>query len=224
MKKIKSLSLVITFMISGFVGKAQTINWAALRNDKQNTINITIGVDHSVAYGLSYGRSVKVLNLLVIAGAEFFMPSGEQVLDDFKSKIGGHIQWVNFNGFRFSTRIQGVFRRNQNDFVRMLNFGSDLAAVAGFYQSKWFIAGEAGFDKAIVTHFKHTELYRTKYADVVDGWYEPATGGNFYYGIQAGVNFKSHGISLKGGYVLSQDFKTKPLVPYYAQVGYSLNF
>ncbi len=224
MKKIKLLMLVITILVSGYISNAQTINWGALQDDKRNLLSAGLSLDHSLAYGLSYGRSVKVLTLPVIAVTEIFMPSGDQILDDFKSKIGGQIQWLDYKGFRFSTRIQGVFRRYQNDFVRMLNFGCDFAGVAGFYQSKWFIAAEAGFDKAIVTHFKHSELYRAKYAEAVDGWYEPSTGGNFYYGIQTGFNFKSHGISLKGGYVISQDFKTKPMLPFYASMGYIFNF
>lgn len=224
MKKIKFLMLVITALISGYICYAQTANWGALRENKKNLLSVSLGLDHSLTYGLSYGHSVKVLSFPLIAGAEFFMPSGDQILDDFKSKIGGQILWLDYKGFKFSTRIQGVFRRYQNDFVRLLNFGSDFAGVAGFYQSKWFIAAEAGFDKAIVTHFKHSELYREKYAEAVDGWYEPSTGGNFYYGIQTGFNFKSHGILLKGGFVLSQDLETKPMLPYYASIGYTLNF
>ena len=31
-----------------------------------------------------------------------------------------------------------------------------MGVTAGYYQRKWFVAGEAGFDKAIVTHFKHS--------------------------------------------------------------------
>lgn len=224
MKKIKSTILIVTVLVSGLISNAQTVNWSALQSDKSNLLSVSLVLDHSLAYGLSYGHSVKVLTFPVIAGAEFFIPSGKQRLDDFKSKIGGQIQWLNYNGIRFSTRIQGVFRRYQNDFVRMLNFGSDFGGVAGYYKSRWFVAAEAGFDKAIVTHFKHTDLYRAKYDKVVDGWYEPSTGGNFYYGLQTGLNFRSHGISLKGGYVLSQDFKTKPMLPFYASVSYILSF
>ncbi len=224
MKNIKILKLVIVFTLTWCVGKSQTLNWAALQEDKRNVINLNLAIDHSLSYGIAYGRSVKVLNFPILAGVEFAMPSGEQFMDDHKSKIGGQIQWINYKGFKFNTRIQGVFRRYHNDFVRLLNFGSDLAGVAGYYKNKWFIAAEAGFDKAIVTHFKHTQLYRDKYQDVVDGWYEPSTGGNFYYGIQTGINIKSNGITLQFGNVLSQDFKTKPLVPYYARLGYSRNF
>ena len=39
----------------------------------------------------------------------------------------------------------------------LLNFGSDMSGIIGYYRAHFFVAGEAGFDKAIVTHFKHSE-------------------------------------------------------------------
>src|SRR5690606_28578105 len=99
-------------------------------------------------------------------------------------KIGGHINWFEKNNFRANTKIQGVFRRYGNDFVRLLNFGSDMSATIGYYKPKWFAAGEFGFDKAIVTHFLHSDMYKNNFSEAIDGWYEPSTGGNFYYGLQ----------------------------------------
>jgi hypothetical protein len=104
----------------------------------------------------------------------------------------------------------------------MLNFGSDLSGNIGYYRSKWFIAGEVGFDKAIITNFKHSKVYRDQYPGVADGWYEPATGGNFYYGLQAGFSFKNQDIYMKAGKLLRQDFKTTPFIPFYFQLGYNI--
>jgi hypothetical protein len=224
MKTLKSYILTVIITASGFVARAQTVNWAVLDETNKNIAGIAMGVDYGVSYGLSYGHSMKVLSFPVIAGVEFSLPAGDKRIDDNKSKIGGQIRWIEYRNFQFSTRIQGVFRRYDNDFVRMLNFGSDLAGVAGYYKGRWFVAGEVGFDKAIVTHLKHTDLYRAKYESVVDGWYEPSSGGNFYYGIQGGFNYKQHGVYLKAGKVLTQDFKTKPMIPYYGQVGYTIRF
>jgi hypothetical protein len=108
--------------------------------------------------------------------------------------------------------------------VRLQNFGSDLSGIAGYYRRQWFISGEFGFDKAIVTHFKHAKAYKDQFPEVVDGWYEPATGGNVYYGLQAGVSFKKHDVYVRAGKMLSQDFKTQPLLPLYGQLGYNIKF
>jgi hypothetical protein len=122
-----------------------------------------------------------------------------------------------------SAKLYSIFRRYESDFVRLLNFGSDLSVTAGYYKPKWFAAAEAGFDKAIVTHFKHYDSYKIIYPAVKDGWYEPATGGNFYYGALAGYTFKKNGIYLKIGKIISQDFITKPLIPFSFQFGYTIN-
>jgi hypothetical protein len=99
-----------------------------------------------------------------------------------------------------------------------------MSGVAGYYRPRWFVSGEAGFDKAIVTHFKHSEAYKNQYPHVINGWYEPATGGNFYYGLQTGVSFRKHDLYLRAGKILSQDFKTPPTLPLYAQIGYNIKF
>ncbi len=103
----------------------------------------------------------------------------------------------------------------------MKSFGSDFSGTLGYYRTKWFLAGEVGFDKAIVTNLKHSQSYREIYPDVTDGWYSPPSGGNFYYGLQAGFSFKQHDIYVKAGKIITQDFKTEPRVPFFAQIGYN---
>ena len=215
------LVLVLTLFISS--AKAQTINWASLKDNK-HIINANVGAEHGVVYGLGYGYQIKTRLLPIVANVEFSAPAGDKIFDDFKTKIGGQIRLIKYQDFQFSTKIQGVFRSYENDLVRLANFGSDLSGIVGYYRPKWFVSGEVGFDKAIVTHFKHANAYKDQYPGVVDGWYEPATGGNFYYGIQAGVSFRKHDIYLRAGEMLTQDFKTKPLIPFYGQLGYNMKF
>jgi hypothetical protein len=99
-----------------------------------------------------------------------------------------------------------------------------MSATIGYYKPKWFASAECGFDKAIVTNFKHAQAYRDQYPLVSDGWYEPATGGNFYYGIQAGVTFNKMDFTIQAGRVITQDFETTPLVPFYGQAGINFKF
>jgi hypothetical protein len=71
---------------------------------------------------------------------------------------------------------------------------------------------------------KHSQLYRDIYPDVIDGWYSPPSGGNFYYGLQAGFSLKQQDIYLKAGKVVTQDFKTEPTVPLFVQIGINFRF
>jgi hypothetical protein len=223
MKFLKINLLIITVVFFQQITVAQDINWAALKEKQRHIVNLNTGLLNGLVFSAGYGYKLKT-KLPVILNAEYSFPSGSNLLDDFKTKIGGQIRLYEVNDFQFSAKVQGVFRRYQNASVRMVNFGSDLSGVIGYYKPKWFVAGEFGFDKAIVTEFKHSESYRQTYPDVKDGWYQPATGGNAYYGIQTGYSFNSSDLYLKAGQQLSQDFKTKSAVPYYLQVGFNKKF
>jgi len=222
-------TFVKSIIISGLILSmgsvcAQTINWASLNEENKHIIHVNLGYEYGLIYGLGYGQQFKTRLFPIVATAQLSFPSGKYIKDDFKVKIGGQIRWIEYRNFQFSTRIEGVFRRYENDFVRLVNFGSNMAGIVGYYHPKWFVSGEIGFDKAILTHFKHSKAYREQYLGVVDGWYEPATGGNFYYGLQTGFSFKRHDINLKAGKIITQDFKTKPLIPFYAELGYNMKF
>jgi len=200
---------------------AQEINWANLPKDHRNLLNINAGFEYGLTFGARYGYQLKT-KIPAILVADFSIPSGNNLTDDFKTKIGGYFRVLEVNNFQVSAKVMGVFRRYENLSARLLNFGSDMGVAAGYYQPKWFVSAETGFDKAIVTHFKHSELSKQNFPSIKDGWYEPATGGNFYYGLQTGFSLKRNDIYLKLGKVLTQDFSTSPLAPYYLQVGYNI--
>lgn len=210
--------LCITSRISG-----QQINWGSLHPQDKHIINASLGAEYGVVYGLAYGYQIKNNVFPMIAGLEVSVPSGEHLLDDFKTKIGGRIRLVEVGHIGLSTSLYGVFRRTENEFVRLLNFGSDFSGAIGYYRSKWFVSGEFGFDKAIVTEYKHKEAYLDQFPGVVDGWYEPTTGGNFYYGLEAGYSFSSWDLFVKAGQLVTQTWKTSPLLPYYGKVGVTVH-
>jgi len=224
MKIIKILFL--TMMVLSFgrnLTQAQTLNWASFNRDQRNILNINAGVDYSFTYGIGYGYQLKT-KLPVLLNVEYSQAAGENLFDDFKTKIGGQIRIYEIDHFHFTAKVQGIFRRFEDDYVRMLNFGSDMSVIAGYYKSRWFVAGEFGFDKAIVTHFKHSDISREDFPGIKDGWYEPSTGGNFYYGLQAGYSFHQYDIMIKAGQVVQQDFETHPSIPFYLHVGFNKKF
>ncbi len=221
MKNIKHYAcLLIVGLLSNSI-QSQTVNWQNLKENEKHILTINTGTEYGIIYGVGYGYKFNSKLFPIIANAEFSIPSGDKLLDDFKSKIGGNVRWVKLGKFQFATKAQGIFRRFGNENVRLSNFGLDMSAVLGYYGNRWFVGAEVGFDKAIVTHFKHTDKYREIYPDVKDGWYEPATGGNFYYVLQGGYAFKNQEIYLKLGSIISEDFKTKPTLPYLLQIGYN---
>lgn len=218
---ISILTSIIYLITQPIIG--QSINWSSCDQSK-HVININMGLQYGINYGISYGYRQQVYKFPTMITLDVSMPAGEKKWDDYKIRLGGQIRWIKAGDFQLSTRLQGVFRRYQNDFTRLVNFGSDMAASVGYYRPHWFVGTEIGFDKAIVTHFKHSSIYKSQYAEVLDGWYEPATGGNFYYGLQSGYTFGRSDIYLKAGKVLTQNFKTTPLLPLYMEMGFNRKF
>ena len=218
MKKLNIIIMLVLFVFCLQKGNAQTINWNTMGTTK-HIINANFGLDYSLSYGLGYGYKLDT-KLPIVINANVSMPSGETPSDDFKTKIGGQIQLLKRSNFMGALAIYGIYRKHETELVRLRNFGSEMKGTFGYYKSKWFVAAEAGFDKAIITHFKHAPKYKDEiYADILDGWYEPATGGNVYYGLQGGYSFKKLDMTINIGKVVSQDFKTSPLLPFYVNLG-----
>ena len=158
---MKAILLVITFLVSLFTShhsQAQTLNWANLKTEERHLLNINAGWDYSFIYGLNYGYHLKTKIPIVLESSVSFA-SGEVIFDDFKTKIGGQMNIYQINNFRFNTAIHVIYRRYGNPLVTLQNFGADASSTIGYYKPKWFLAGEFGFDKAIATHFKHTDIY-----------------------------------------------------------------
>lgn len=220
MKAIIALIVFIVSLLTSNILQAQTINWENLKKEERHILNINAGWEYSFVYGLSYGYHLKT-KMPIILESSFSLASGEVVFDDFKTKIGGQINVFQIENFRFNAAIHGIYRRYENPIVTLQNFGADASTTIGYYKPKWFVAVEFGFDKAIVTHFKHSEIYKEVYPEVKNGWYEPSTGGNFNFGIQGGYSFNKSDLTLRAGKVMTQDFKTTPLIPFYLQIGYS---
>ncbi|MCL1691393.1 hypothetical protein AB2S31_16175 [Elizabethkingia anophelis] len=221
---MKNFRQYIILLLSGFTFiaiKSQTINWSSLSNTEKHILNANIGAEYGLIFGLGYGYKLNNLLFPIILGVEFSIPSGNNLFDDFKVKTGGNIRWLKIENIQLSTKLHSIFRRFENENVALTNFGLEMSGSIGYYRPHWFTIIEAGFDKAIVTHFKHSTRYQEIYPEVKNGWYEPATGGNFYYNLQGGYSFSNQDIYLKIGNIISQDFKTKPQLPYLLQIGYN---
>ncbi len=219
--KIFKAILFVVIICSALQGFCQSINWESLKSEQKHILNIQTGWDYGLVFGAGYSHQLNS-KLPLLLNVSYSFPSGDKLFDDFKTKLGGQVRLYKVRNVQFSTSIHGMYRRYENPLVRLQNFGTEITAVIGYYKPKWFLAGEVGFDKAIATQFKHTKLYKeTIFENVKDGWSEPATGGNFNYGIQAGYSFQRSDILFEIGIVNTQDFKSTPLIPYYLQLGFN---
>nr|WP_315171795.1 hypothetical protein [uncultured Flavobacterium sp.] len=213
--KIKFLTISFFLIVTNTF--SQNINWRSLSKLQKHIISLNVGLDYGAVIGLGYGYQLNT-KLPIVLNTEFSIPFGEKVIDDFKTKLGIQIEVLKIGEFSTTIKANGILRRFENDNARFLNFGSEFSAISGYYKSEWYVAGEFGFDKAIVTNIKHSDIMKEYYPEIKNGWYIPS-GGNYFYGIQSGYSFGRNDMNLKIGSLITQDFKTTPNFPYYMQLG-----
>lgn len=222
---IKNITWILLVLLTCFNirGYAQVINWGSLENS-DHIISAGFEWDYSVSYSLGYAYRINTETPILLRG-KFSVPSGENVVDDFKTMVGAEVVVLDHSRIKASISAQAVYRRYENPLVRMMNFGSYFNCAIGYYHSSWFIAGEISFDNAIVSNLKHSESFRqTIFSDVKDGWYQPTNAGNFLYGVQVGYSLGKSDLTLNLNLVTTQDYSTTPLIPYYLRLGYNYRF
>jgi hypothetical protein len=85
------------------------------------------------------------------------------------------------------------------------------------------VAGEFGFDKAVITHVTHSDWYRMYfYPDAKNGWYLDA-GGTYHYGLASGISVGRAELFARVGFLRTEDFKDL-VPPVYAGLGVGLEF
>lgn len=223
MKNIKTwLSAVVLLLSTQITSIAQTVNWASLNENQKHIINVNAGWDFGATLGAGYGYVFQGKFPTILNGT-FSIPSGSNKLDDFKTALSLKTRLYKAGSFQASVQAQGIFRQLTTSLVKMNDFGSFFSGTAGYYRPRWFAAAEFGFDKAVTTRIRSTQVMRDNYPGTTDGWYVP-TGGNFIYGIQAGVSISRVDATLRLGQTVDQTFRASAVVPKYVQLGINLRF
>lgn len=217
----KMLAVLVLVMTVAATGYTQNVNWRSLQDDQRNLIQFDFGYDYGTTVRIGYSRAFNWFRPVVL-GLDYSLPMGKDLVDDFKVRLAGQIEVIQLDGFSATLKLMSSLRRYENPMVRIVSFGSDLALVTGYYAPTWHAAGEFGFDKSIVSHLKHSDIMRSNFPQIRDGWFIP-TGGNYYYGIQAGKTLgETFDFSLRLGATKAQARDEDAVVPFYGQIGLSV--
>lgn len=177
------LLLLLSFLGMQTV-QAQNINWKWADTQKHHYAHLNLGYDFgfTTQIGYNYLTTIKKPVLLTV---DYSFPMGNQLFDDFKFRLGGQVQAVEYKNFILSAKVLGNFKRHETAMVRMSNFGAETSILMGYYKPKWHIVAEAGLMTALSSNVKHSDIVKDNFPDVADGWYAPS-GGYYFYGLQAG--------------------------------------
>lgn len=214
---MKNLIVTIVALMCINTLNAQNINWLST-TDNNRMIYLNFGYDFGLTTQLGYAHKLKSTRPIVLS-ADYSLPMGKNLVDDFKTRAGCQIAIYNMGDFMLAAKAFAIFRRHETNFLRIASFGTEISGVLGYYKPKWHLAFEYGFDKSIASHLKHPEIMKENYAAISDGWFTPS-GGQFFYGIQGSKAIKEKlELSLRMGATNAQFDDRNALLPYYAQLG-----
>ena len=220
---MKKVLIIVCLLVAFKLAKSQNMNWALMNDSLNQSVEATLSLDYGITYGVGYNYVFNTMFPLALHG-DVSIPSGENLLDDYKIKTGAVLRLTQIGDVYVDAGLMGITRSYNSDFVRIFNFGSEANLNIGYYRKHWYIGANISYDKAIVSNFKHTDDYKNNFPEVVDGWYEPESGGNIKFGGKVGGNFGKNGIVLQAGLVKTEELNSSPLIPFYAGLGYTYNW
>ena len=211
-----SAATLIT-MTSGVAQANEVLN--VYRPDKENTVFMAPGWDSVPRMTLGYGRSlpIKQIDRAVLATVGFEIPLSDG-LDHYRADVASLI--AIFEGkWNVANRFALGLHRTENPLYSGTALGFEEGILAGYFDTKWFVASEFTYERLALMRISHSATYKENpYGDANDGWHG-STEGKFAVGAQGGYRFlESYEISLR---IVTAPYGVPPIV---ANLGASYHF
>ena len=218
------LRIAVALAVLAFVARDVAAQWNVERfRTSGNQVYTTFGLEPAFVTSVGYGRNVEVFGRPWQIGAEAGLAAYDFDIQDFRARLQARGTLLGWRSVRLVGSAAFITRGTENQIYRALNFGSDFTGALGVYKPRWFVTGEFGFDKAIITYLTHSDWYREHYyPDAKDGWYLNA-GGTFHYGLTGGMAIGRTELTARIGQQRTEDFNalTPPL---YVSLGVGFGF
>lgn len=219
-----TLRFMVALTLVGLVAQEAAAQWNVARSSAaRNQVYTTFGLDPALVTSVGYARTVPLLGREWQLGIE----AGAVVFDfdtqDFRARVQVRTTVLGWRSLRLVGSAAFLTRGTENVIFRGFNFGTDFTGNLGVYRPGWFLAGEFGFDKALITHLVQSDWYRTYfYPEAKDGWYLTG-GGTFHYGATTGVAIGRTELALRAGWLRTETWDDI-MPPMYASLGLGVRF
>ena len=221
---IRGWRMMVALVVLALAARDVAAQWNVARfGEARNQLYTSFGLDPAFVGSVGYGRVVPMLGREWQLGVEVGVVAAKFDGRDFRARLQARTTAVRWRSLRLVGSAAFITRGTENSIFRALNFGADFTGAAGMYRRHWFVAGEFGFDKAIITHITQSDWYRTHfYPEAKDGWYLDA-GGTYHYGVAGGVTIGRTELALRAGWLRTEDFNDME-PPMYASLGVGFGF
>lgn len=198
-------------------------NVARFGEPARNRTYATFGLDPAFVGTAGYGRVVRVKAHDFQLTGEAGIATAHVDVRDFRARLGVRTSIARWRSVHLTGSAGAIARGTDNSIYRGFNWGADVGTTLGVYRRRWFAAGEASKDKAIITHLTMSDFYREHfYPDAKDGWYLDA-GGTVRYGLTGGVSLGRYEVSGRAGWQRTEHWGALAS-PMYASVGVGFGF
>lgn len=220
----RTLRIIAALVVPALAARDAAAQWNVERfGSTRNQVYTTFGLDPALVASVGYGRVVPMLGREWQLGAEVGVVAAAFDSRDYRVRMQARTTLLGWRSLRLVGSAAFITRGTENSIYRAINFGSDFTGAAGVYRRRWFLAGEFGFDKAIITHVTHSDWYRSHYyAEAKDGWYLTG-GGTFHHGVTGGVAIGPAEVALRAGWLRTEDFNDL-MPPMYGGLGVGWRF
>ena len=222
MKKL--IPIVLGLSLGPLTATDVSAQWNVARFESgQNRIYTSFGLDPAFIPTVGYGRVVPLFGHKFQFAGDVGIVAASMDTRDFRARLQALTSIVHWRSLHLTGSATFITRGTDNSIYQGFNFGADFTGTVGIYRPRWFVAGEFGFDKAIITHVTHSDWYRTYfYTQARDGWYLDA-GGTFHYGLVGGIAFGRTELLLRYGALRTEKFNDLT-PPMYASLGFGVAF
>jgi len=220
----RSIMLVLGLGFLLLPARDAAAQWNVARIDgRPNRVYSTFGLDPAFLPTVGYARTVRPFGHPIQLAGDVGVVAAEFDARDFRARLDAFSSLLHWRSVHLTGSVAFITRGTDNSIYRGLNFGSDITGTLGVYRHGWFVAGEFGFDKAIITHVTHSDWYRTYfYPDARDGWYLTG-GGTFHYGVTAGLGLGPTELVARYGWRRTENWGDLT-PPVYASLGVGVAF
>lgn len=215
---MKNFKIILLLFISLRTNSliAQEVNWRNLNENTKHLISASFGADYSSYYGLSYGHILNASQKPIVLGAEFMLPFGKNLLDDWKIKIAAQSEIWHTKNLSFSFKPALIVRRYESEIATFYNLAADLTLLFGYMKPKWGLTAIINYDHSFMNYIEN-DLLKDYYPEIRNGWYG-SSGGNFKFGARANLSVKTWNGFLTIGKSYSQNFNDNPTLPFFAEI------
>lgn len=223
MSRTSSIALG-ALLLSALVSRDAAAQWNVARlGIHPNRVYATFGLDPAFVATTGYGRTLRLYGHDFQLTADIGLATDQLDTRDFRARVGTQTSLLRWRSLHVTGSATFIARGTQNQIYRGFDFGADFTGTLGVYRRGWFVAGEIGKDKAIITHVVNSAWYRQNiYPDAKDGWYLDA-GGTVHYGLAAGLALGPMEMVVRAGWLRTETWdQMSP--PVYASVGMGIGF